>query len=222
VQNSLRTFGSGMEGKMSRTTRLLYTLGVLFLYSSGYFFTQAIIQKSEFDLLTEIDKAIPFMPEHVWIYHTLLPAIVVTMTYLVKQEKVFFNVFWSAMICALILNISYVLFPAFYPRPDIVPSTLSELLVSITHQIDGAHNTFPSGHVTFSVILSLGVFHARTSLSMPGIKMLYLLWTLGIMMSTLTLKQHFIVDVAAGAVLATISFMLVKNIINKHNFYQHN
>jgi membrane-associated phospholipid phosphatase len=211
-----------MEGKMSRTTRLLYLLGFLFLYCSSYFITQAVIKTSEFALLTEIDKSIPFMPEHVWIYHTLLPAIVITMTVLVNKQKMFFNVFWASIVCAVTLNLFYVMFPVFYPRPELIPATLSELVLELTHRIDGAHNTFPSGHVTFAWLMFLGVAHVKETVSTFGIRLLYFLWSIGVMLSTLTLKQHFIADVVAGVALATISFFFVKSFINKFHLYEDN
>ena len=207
---------------MSRTTRLLYILGFLFLYSSGYFITQSVIKTSEFELLTEIDKLIPFMPEHIWIYHTLLPAIVVTMTVLVNKQKVFFNVFWASIICAVTLNIFYATFPVFYPRPELIPSTLSGLVLELTHRIDAAHNTFPSGHVTFAWLMFLGVTQIKETVNLYGIKLLYLLWSIGVILSTLTLKQHFIVDAIAGIILATTSFFLVKAFINTFHLYETN
>jgi len=207
---------------MSRTTRLLYVLGLLLLYLGAYHLTQTTIKSSDLDLLTEIDQAIPFMPEHIWIYHTLLPAIVATMTLLVKRERVFFNVLWASLFSVFVLNAFYVLFPVFYPRPEVLPSTLSEIVLAFTHEIDAPNNTFPSGHVTFAWILFLGVFNTKEIIGPSGIKLLYFLWAIGVTLSTLTLKQHYVADIISGVVLACISFFLVKIIINKYHLYPHN
>lgn len=207
---------------MSRTTKMLYVLVSSILYLSSYFTIQAVIKSSEFDLLTEIDRSIPFMPEHVWIYHTLLPVIVVTMTLVVTTRNVFFNILFACAISAIILNISYILLPSYYPRPDIIPNTLSELVVDITHKIDSPNNTFPSTHVTFAWIMFFGVAYANKLSRIVGIKSLYLLWAIGITLSTLTLKQHYIADAAAGLVLACVSFYIAKTITGKYCFSEHN
>jgi membrane-associated phospholipid phosphatase len=206
---------------MSRATKMLYVLVSSILYLSSYFIIQTIIKSSEFDLLTELDKSIPFMPEHVWIYHTLLPVIVITMILVVSSKKVFFNILLAAAISAVILNLSYILFPSFYPRPEVIPHTLSELLVNITHKIDSPSNTFPSSHVTFAWIMFFGSIYTKYAAKTIGIKSLYLLWAIGITLSTLTLKQHYIVDTISGFMLACISFYIAKTITEKYYFLEH-
>jgi membrane-associated phospholipid phosphatase len=42
-----------------------------------------------------------------------------------------------------------------------------------------------------------------------------LLWAIGISLSTLTLKQHFIIDVVAGMAVAGVSFYLAKYFLNR-------
>ena len=201
---------------------MLYVLVSSILYLSSYFIIQTIIKSSEFDLLTELDSSIPFMPEHVWIYHTLMPVIVVTMILVVSSRKIFFNILFACAVSAVILNISYIIFPSFYPRPDIIPHTLSELIVDITHKIDSPSNTFPSSHVTFAWIMFFGAIYTKYAEETVGIKPLYLLWAIGITLSTLTLKQHYIADAVSGFILAYISFYVVKTITEKYYFLEHN
>ena len=130
---------------MPRRDRMKYILLMMMLYLGLYVAIQALVTTHEFDFITEFDKAIPFMPEHVWIYHSMLPAILLTMILLVKTKRTFFSTFWACMITAFILNVSYVFFPSFYPRPEFDVTTVSEALVYLTYQIDSPSNTFPSG-----------------------------------------------------------------------------
>ena len=186
---------------------------MMMFYLGLYVLIQAYVTTHEFDFMTEFDRAIPFMPQHVWIYHSMLPAIVATMVLLVKTKRVFFSTFWACLIAAVVLNISYVFFPSFYPRPEFEVNTISEAFVYLTYQVDGSSNTFPSGHVAFAWIMFLGAAYSETARRIQGLQPLYFLWALGVSLSTLTLKQHYIVDVFSGTLLALIAFYISRTFI---------
>ena len=201
---------------MPKIAKLGYISIMTIFVLGSYILIQAAVTTHKFDFLTPYDMAIPFMPEFVWIYHSLLPGIVLTMMLLVKSKELFFNTFWACLVAAMILNISYVAFPSFYPRIDFEVTGLSEALVEWTRQIDGANNTFPSGHVTFAWLLFLGAAKSMAAKRLPALRRLYLLWAIGICLSTLVLKQHYIVDVISGISLACLSFYLAKPITRLH------
>jgi len=190
---------------------------MLVTYIGVYVFVQAFVTTHKFDFLTEFDTAIPFMPEHVWIYHTILPAIFLTMFLLVETKYIFLSTFWACVIAMVILNISYIFFPSFYPRPEFEVSSISEAMVYLTYQIDGSNNTFPSGHVAFAWIMFFGAFYSKIVCRVQGLRALYFLWAVGISLSTLTLKQHYIVDVFSGVLLAIISFYLSSKIMKQRS-----
>jgi len=77
--------------------------------------------------------------------------------------------------------------------------------------MDGAQNTFPSGHVTFSWLILLAAAEALTNKSM---RLIYFLWAMAVTVSTLVLKQHYIVDVFSGILLAYGVFYLVKRLMS--------
>jgi len=141
---------------------------------------------------------------------------------LVKKKRIFFTTFWSCVLATVILNLMYLIFPSFYPRVDFEINTISELLVDFTRQVDGANNTFPSGHVTFAWILFWGVVYSKTANTLKGIKSLYMLWAIGISLSTLVLKQHYIVDVASGFGMALTIFFFVKILFEHYDLYETN
>ncbi len=185
-----------------------------------YFLIQSYASEHKFDFMTSIDEAIPLMPEHIWIYHSIIPVIFLTMTLLVKSKKTFFTTFWSCVVVATVLNISYILLPSHYPRIPFEVNTLSEMLLDLTRQIDGANNTFPSGHVAFAWTLFMGVRQTKLAENLFGTKSLYLLWAIGISLSTLVLKQHYIVDVFSGISLAFTCYFLVDSFIKYYGLYE--
>ena len=195
---------------MTIKSRLNYTLVFISIWTFIYFGVQGLAENSKFNFLTDIDEAIPLMPEFIWIYHSLIPVIFGTMVWLVKDRSLFFNMFWASVVATVVLNISYAFLPSFYPRAEFAVDGLSESLLYLTRELDGANNTFPSSHVTFSWLISLVAVNSQTVRSVRGFGSLFLLWAIGVSMSTLVLKQHYIVDVAAGIALSFAAFYGVK------------
>ena len=92
---------------MSNRYKIAHIFLVAILYLGGYVLIQKYITTHKFDFLTEFDQAVPLMPEYIWLYHSLIPAILLTMLSLVRTKKLFLTTFWSCMLAGLILKISY-------------------------------------------------------------------------------------------------------------------
>lgn len=196
---------------MSIVTKLCYIATILVLYLMGYTTVQGLVQVGQFDFYTSADSLLPLIPEFVWVYHSIIPVMFITMIGVVRDRSLFFNMFWACLAASIVLNISYILMPAFYPREAFEVQTLSEYILEITRQMDGAQNTFPSGHVTFSWLILLAATEALTNKSM---RLIYFLWAMAVTVSTLVLKQHYIVDVFSGILLAYGVFYLVKRLMS--------
>ena len=140
---------------MSNGTKVKY-IGLFIIFNFvSYFSIQFFLTASEYDFLTSFDHLIPFIPEFIWVYHTLIPIILITMFSFMIKKEVFLSAFTAYMIASIILSTFYILFPSFYPRESFVdPVSISGWLVELTRVIDGANNTFPSGHVTFAWLLA--------------------------------------------------------------------
>lgn len=183
-----------------------------------YFIIQQLVSH-EYEFLTSFDEAVPFLPWTVWIYHSILPVIVATMFLLVKSRQLFFTTFWTCFAATIIINIFYVIFPSFYPRPDFEVTGLNEYLVQFSYIIDNSSNTFPSGHVAFAWIMYWGASLSQKAKEVSGLKRLYLLWAIALTLSTLTLKMHYVIDLAGGFAIATFCFFIIKSYINKRSLY---
>jgi len=204
--------------RMSHTVKAKY-LSFLTIFTLGTYFLIQNIVSHQHELITELDSAIPFMPQFVWIYHSLIPVIGATLFLLVNQRRNFFNTFWACIGASVIIHMIYVIMPSFYPRPDILPEGLSAQLVALTYEIDNGSNTFPSGHVCYAWILYLGVRCSAQAAKVFGLRNLFLLWAVGVTLSTLTLKVHYVVDVFGGLVLAFLAFYSVRYLFNKFDTY---
>ena len=205
---------------MSTGVKAKYLSVFLFINLVVYFLIQRHVTQNDYDLMTQIDHAIPFMPQYIWLYHSIVPVIGASMILMVKSKRIFFTTLWSFILATVVLNFFYLYFPSFYPRGEFEPTTISEVVVEITRKIDGANNTFPSGHVCFAWLMYWGVYFSEAARNLRGLRSLFCLWAIGISMSTLVLKQHYIVDVASGFALATISFFMVKSFVETRRLFE--
>jgi len=108
----------------------------------------------------------------------------------------------------------FLLFPAAYPRGIFKPASISGRLLLWTYHIDAANNTFPSTHITFAWLAFLNI--RRSSFS-RDIKVVagYGIWAMLILVSTLVLKQHFILDAVSGVALAMLAVWLSYKIYDR-------
>lgn len=75
-------------------------------------------------------------------------------------------------------------------------------MVSLTRELDGSNNTFPSGHVALSWLLFFSIQRVDSIKKNAFAKWTFFAWASLISLSTLLLKQHYFVDVASGIALA--------------------
>lgn len=196
---------------MPRDTKAKYVLTWLVVTSVLYFLVQFAVTHS-YSFMTPLDRIIPFVPEFIWIYHTLIPAIIVTTIFSMERRDVFFNTIVALSLAVVILSVCHVLFPSFYPRQEIEVGCISSWLVNVTRAVDAACNTFPSGHVTFSWILYLSIRDANCIKRTKWLGLTYLLWAVMIALSTVFLKQHYVFDVLSGLILARLCVAMAKKI----------
>ena len=204
---------------MSKLSKAKYMF-LFGIFNLGTYFLIQQYVSHEYSFHLEIDDAIPFVPWTVWIYHTLLPGIIATMLLLVKSKKVFFTTFWASILATIIIHLCYIIFPSFYPRPDAGGEGLTRAFVELSFAIDNSSNTFPSGHVTFAWLMFWGAFWSDAVKKVLGLRRLYLLWAIGISLSTVTMKMHYVIDVIGGFTLAAFCFFLAKEVVGRLSYYK--
>ena len=159
-----------------------------------------------------MDALIPFIPEFIWVYWSLPLQILFAMVWLIQDRNLFFETFWSCIVASFLAFGFYLFLPLYYPRESFELTTISRYLLDFTRSIDEANNTFPSSHVIFTWIMYISAARTKLAKQNSGLGALFLLWTVGITLSTLVVKQHFIIDVLSGCVLAFIIFYFVVKI----------
>lgn len=106
----------------------------------------------------------------------------------------------------LICGIVYIIFPTTNIRPDITTSGVFVDMLRFLYNIDAANNLFPSIHCLVSWYCFTGL---RNHKSIPvWYRYFSLFMAIMICISTLTTKQHVMIDVLGGVMLAELTWQL--------------
>lgn len=153
-------------------------------------------------LLTDLDRLFPFVPGFVYLYVSFYLVIVISVFFLRTEES--FDRIIAAIIGTLLFTYPlFYFFPANYPVPSFETNTFTTQFLKWCFASDVPNNTFPSLHVSLSFTMAFGIKHYRKKLGT-----FYLIWAIGIALSTLMIRKHFLIDSFSGIVMATFSYNL--------------
>lgn len=151
-------------------------------------------------LVTMIDQRIPFLPYFIIPYVAWYGLLFVALIWFMYHN---FQLYRSSILSMILgLVICFVIFSFFQttvPRPDILGHDIFSRLTQVIYTIDQPFNAFPSIHVMTAYVIFLGSLKMssrslKISLSIQSLAILVIL-------STLFLKQHTLLDVMGGLLL---------------------
>lgn len=154
-----------------------------------------------------IDRVTPFVPQTIYVYISeyLLFAVV----YLICRDMENVNKYLYSFLALQIFSVTiFVLWPTTYPR-DLFPldpnamDHLTYYVFSALRASDTPANCCPSLHVS-SVYLSSFIFLDEQKKKFPW----FFTWATLIGLSTLTTKQHYLIDVIVGLFLAIVFYWI--------------
>lgn len=154
--------------------------------------------------LSAIDRAIDFDPRWVWAYQSvyLLLAIVPWMATTRAELRHYARGF---LMLSAVGFAFFLLLPIRGPRPD---TDTAGLMFRVLRSYDGPLNCFPSLHVglaAYTVLFGAGLARDRLTASTRRIAVsLAWLWTTLIAYAALATKQHYALDIPAGALVACV------------------
>lgn len=162
--------------------------------------------------MTWVDRVVPFVPLTVWIYvseYLYFGVIYIICKDMGNLNKYLYSFFVNQFVSILIFWV----WPTTYPR-DLFP--LPDTLDPITHTLfsalrvmDSPANCCPSLHVS-SVYLSSFIFFDEQRRKLP----FFLIWGTAIALSTLTTKQHYLIDVIVGFFMAVGSYWIFHRLLS--------
>ena len=176
---------------------------VTFAFLAGYFYLlQYPISTPTMMPLTVIDAAIPLQPPmmlaylSLWLYVGVGPGLELRLRDLLAYAA------WMSAMCASALLI-FLLYPT--QVPVAAPASMDFFGFELIRGIDTAANAFPSMHVAAAVFTVVRIDETLQRIVAPaGLRVVNALWCACILYSTLAVKQHVVVDILGGILLALI------------------
>jgi membrane-associated phospholipid phosphatase len=151
-----------------------------------------------------LDRAIPFIPISFWLYASGLlffPTVYFLNRCTVSLNKHLYSFLALILVSVLVFQLLPTTYPrGLYPLPmDTDPAT--RFLIHWFWEVDRPTNCAPSLHVSISFLIAFGFIDDQKPY-FPWI----LAWAILLSISTLTTKQHYVVDVLSGFALAVFLF----------------
>lgn len=160
-----------------------------------------------YDLTIPVDGLFPLLPWTVVIYFGCFLFWIVNYMMIARLDRAHAYRFCSSDLMAKLVCFGfYVLLPTTMSRPELTGSGLFTEGMRLLYAIDAPDNLFPSIHCLVSWLCFIGL---RGREEVPRwYRCFSCLFAVAVFFSTLTTKQHVLVDVFAGVLLAEGSYWL--------------
>jgi hypothetical protein len=184
--------------------RSVLTAALMTFFIAGYFgvgYTTNPARARE--LVSSLDKKIPFVARSVWVYLLIFPSALVPL-FVVRCSRLFRR---TALAYASAITVSLICFVSFpvtsaqlrVPAEQLDLAHPSEWAVSVLYSLDPPYNLFPSLHLSIAL---LAAFSAWKAARLLGVVLFVGVGFIG--MSVCTVKQHIVPDVFGGLTLAAL------------------
>lgn len=153
------------------------------------------------ELRFPVDDLIPYRPRWVWIYGVLYYPVILYTNLVVSSPRQFTHLAISYLLLLAVQMAFFLGFPVVTPeswRACNQQRSLSERFLAFQQRLDARSNSFPSMHTSVAMLTALYLY--------PNLGAAALSFPLLIGLSCLFTKQHYAVDVPAGAALGWATF----------------
>lgn len=160
-----------------------------------------------YDLTTAFDRAVPVIPEFVIIYLGCYIFWVVNYILIAAQGKEYCYRFTTADIMArLPCLLFFLILPTTNVRPVLTDGGIWELILQFVYDMDAPTRLFPSIHCLVSWFCYIGI---RGRKNIPKWYQIFsCIFALLVCASTQFTKQHYIVDVFGGIIIAEVTYYI--------------
>lgn len=167
-----------------------------------FFINYFTLERVTHDFSMGLDQIVPFLPIFIFPYFTSY--FIVFMPYFcITKQKYFRRIAWAYFVTLSLGYLIFLIYPVKMLRPEIASDGFIFQLMQMFYTLDHPYNSFPSLHVALS-FLSAGAcfqFHHKYWWTIP--------WATLIAVSTLLVKQHYVLDVIGGLLLFAAVYWLM-------------
>jgi membrane-associated phospholipid phosphatase len=173
-----------------------------------YFWCQRNYLTEPRELKLPVDDWIPYKPSWVWVYSFLYYPVILYINMIVGSAREFIYIASSYLLLLLFQMAFFLFFPVATPRNWRQTSgwrTNSERFLAFVQSFDSCSNSFPSMHTSVAMLTAMHLYPhlGAWAFAFPAL----------IGLSCLFTKQHYLIDVPAGAVLGWIVFQSFNRLI---------
>lgn len=154
-------------------------------------------------LMTDLDSAIPFVPIFIIPYLVWYPFIIIMLfLFCARDRNVYYRTLLTQCIGLIACYIIFFLFQTTVERPPLVGTGVLDRMVNLVYSTDNPYNCFPSIHVLTSYLMIKGAAASAGFTNKDRVAVHIFAWS--IIVSTLFVKQHVLLDVAGAIALVEI------------------
>lgn len=155
-------------------------------------------------LMTRLDRALPLIPVFSVPYLLYIPYLMIIVSYGILLTPYYARIAASTIAVQIVAAVVYRLHATTVPRPEVAGTDPFSRLTRFIYRKDRPHCAYPSLHVAYAVLCGYW-----TIMMFPGMLPAVVAFTAAIILSTVFLKQHALIDVVGGASLAMLAIMIV-------------
>ena len=154
-------------------------------------------------LYLPVDGWIRFSPHFVWTYLLYYPVCFLPL-FLIGPIRVFRSIALGYTLQFLISFVLFAMLPIRMIRPEFHVVDSSTAVLKSIYALDPGYNIFPSLHVANAFLVAFIFLKVRNKFEGAVLTIVAIL----ISVSALYVKQHYFIDIAAGLVLAVVTFRI--------------
>ena len=151
-----------------------------------------------------LDRVVPLQPTWALIYGALYLFLIVLPVFIVREREHLRRTVWAYLLVWIAAYACFLTYPTAAPRPiQVVGEGFAFWGLRSLYSADPPYNCFPSIHVAHSLVSALTCYRVHR-----GVGIAALLCAVLVALSTLFTKQHYVLDVIAGAALAGVAYVV--------------
>ena len=151
-----------------------------------------------------LDRALSLQPAWMLVYGSLYVFVVILPLLVVRQQELIRRAMQAYLMVMIVAYVGFLLYPTAAPRPaHVFGDGFAAWSLRLTYSLDTPYNCFPCLHVAYAYVSALTCYRVHR-----GVGAAAGLWVALIGVSTLYTKQHYVVDVIAGALAAYVAYVV--------------
>lgn len=149
-----------------------------------------------------LDHLVPLKPGWALVYGALYLFLILLPVLAIRQEEHIRRTVWAYLMVWITAYVCFLAFPTVAPRPpEVIGEGFGRWGLRTLYSADPPYNCFPSLHVAHSFVSALTCYRLHRRLGI-GTTIAALL----VGLSTLYTKQHYVLDVMTGMLLAFVAY----------------